>query len=138
MLFSTIVLNHCGHNDIYLKMIEQKHNDTILKELNGKYYFNILDSEDISTSKANIVFDSKTNKVSGFLGCNRFFGNYILRSQALELGKLGTTKMICEKEQSKIEKKLLKVFKKARLVYFKENGFSLYNKNELLLTASKK
>lgn len=130
-------MTHCGTNHIYRDMEAQKHDNTILKEFNGKYYINTIGNEDISDYNVNIVFNAKTNKVSGFLGCNRFFGHYKSRPQVLELGDLGLTKMYCPGEANKIENKLLKVFSKARLVYYKENGFSLYDKKKELLSAIK-
>ena len=43
-----------------------------------------------------ITFEPNENRVSGFAGCNRFFGNYRLgESGELTFDAIGSTKMMC-------------------------------------------
>ncbi|MCL6293742.1 META domain-containing protein [Jejuia spongiicola] len=137
MIFSIIVLRCCwGPTDFQL-MLAQQNDNTLLKTLNGTYKINTLGYDDVSSYSLNITFDDNTKKVSGFAGCNRFFGTYSIKDNALTFGDIGSTKMMCQDEENKTETKLLKAFKKANLILFKEGGFSLYNKKKLLLSAEK-
>lgn len=44
---------------------------------------------------ATLRFDPDSARVSGFGGCNRYFGNYTIELTALRFGSLGMTKMAC-------------------------------------------
>ncbi len=137
MICGVIVLRCCwGPTDFQL-MLDLQNDDTILKELNGTYKISTLDHVDVSSYGLNITFDDNTKQVSGFAGCNRFFGSYSRKDNALAFGALGSTKMMCQDEENKIETKLLKAFKKADLILFQEAGFSLYYKKKQLLSAVK-
>ncbi|MEP5338937.1 MAG: META domain-containing protein [Algibacter sp.] len=137
MVFSIVVLRCCwGPTDLGL-MLNLQNDNTLLKELNGNYNITGLNNEDVSSFKLNIAFNKEENQVSGFSGCNRFFGSYTLGTHNLKFAPLGLTKMICKGEQNDIETKLLKAFEKANLVLFTKNGFQIYNKKKLLITAIK-
>jgi len=132
-----ILLKCCWGPTDYQIMQAQKNDDTILKELNGTYKINTLKGKDVSAFNLNITFNDSTNQVSGFSGCNRFFGSYTLDGIVLKFEALGTTKMACTEDKNEIESKFLKTFEKAKLVLFENNNFSLYNKKTLMLSASK-
>lgn len=136
MFFSIIVLRCCwGPTDYQLIQIQQKDN-TILKVLDGTYEINTLNGEDVSSNKLTITFNDSTKQVSGFSGCNRFFGSYTLNNLSLKFSVLGATKMLCHEDANKIETNLFKAIGKANLVLFTKNGFSFYNKKKLILSAS--
>lgn len=137
LLFSIIVLRCCWGPTEYQLMQDLQKDTTILKELNGIYAIKTLNQEDVSAFKLNIAFDDNTNKVSGFSGCNQFFGSYTLNENALKFSALGTTRMLCSDDKNNIENKLLKAFEKADNVFFSEHGFSLFNKKKPLLSAIK-
>jgi heat shock protein HslJ len=64
------------------------------------------DPEDLSKMWLRLE-DGSEKKVSGFAGCNRFFGMYEVSEKHLEFGNLGSTKMYCpemETETSFLEK----------------------------------
>lgn len=138
ILFSIIALRCCGAPSDYSIMIQKQNDDTLLKELHGTYEINTLNGEDVSSYKLIITFNDGTKQVSGFSGCNRFFGSYSLNNLAIKFGELGSTKMFCHENANTIETNLFKAFKKTDLVCFTENGFSFYNKKRLLLSATKK
>lgn len=48
-------------------------------------------------STPTLAFDDQ-GQLSGFAGCNRYFGSYTLEGQAFTAGPLGTTKMACADE----------------------------------------
>lgn len=138
MIFSMIVLRCCWGPSDYQLIIAQQNDNTILKELNGTYQIKHLYNRDVSSYKLNVVFNDSTKQVSGFSGCNRFFGSYSLKNNELNFGALGSTKMLCKEESNKVETELFKALEKANLILFTKDGFALYNKKKILLSAIKK
>src|SRR6056300_33893 len=137
MLFSIIILRCCWGPTGFQIMTQQQDNDTILKELSGNYKINTLEGEDVSSYKLGITFNDTTKQVSGFSGCNRFFGSYILEYNSLKFNSLGSTKMMCRGEANTIEANFFKALEKASLVIFKKDEILLYNENSFLLSATK-
>ncbi|GAA4803912.1 META domain-containing protein [Litoribaculum gwangyangense] len=135
-VFSAILLRCCwGPSDFQLML--QEDSDITLKELDGKYKINTLSDMDISSLDLSIVFNESTKKVSGFSGCNRFFGSYTSEKNALKFNSLGTTKMLCNEDSNKVEQKFLKALEKANLILFDKNGFSLLKDKKRLLSVTK-
>ena len=102
MILSMIILRCCWGPTDYQLMLANQNDDTILKEFNGTYQINTLNYADVSSYNLSIAFDDDTKKVSGFSGCNRFFGSYTLNNDVLKFENLGTTKMLCSDEANKI------------------------------------
>ena len=65
------------------------------------------------------------DKVAGFAGCNRFFGAFDQSGDRLTMGPLATTRMACEPEISKREKKFLELLEKARLFELTDGEIAL-------------
>lgn len=114
-----------------------QNDDTILKALNGNYTITTINNEDVSSINLNISFNDSTKQVSGFSGCNRFFRVYTIDNNTLNFTDLGTTRMFCSEEKNNLENNLLTAYGKANVIFFTKNGFSIYKKKKLLLTASK-
>lgn len=70
---------------------------------------------------------SADNKVSGFGGCNRFFGTYTLDGQKLTIGPLASTKKMC-RDVMDAEHDFLSALQAVKTIDF--NGKSLKLKNE--------
>jgi heat shock protein HslJ len=68
-----------------------------------------LNGEDVSALNPPLTLslDAAQMKVSGFAGCNRFFGGYELNQSSLRFSAMGATKMYCQ-DKSPIEDKYLK------------------------------
>ena len=45
--------------------------------------------------RATIRFEADTSRITGFAGCNRYFGTYTLSGTALRFGPVGMTRMAC-------------------------------------------
>ena len=43
-----------------------------------------------------LVFDKEKSKISGFGGCNSYFGNYVNNGEKLLFSEIGSTKMACD------------------------------------------
>ncbi len=65
------------------------------------------------------------DKVSGFAGCNRFFGAFKHGGDKLTLGPLATTRMACPEDVMDRETRFLKILETARLVEVTESELLL-------------
>lgn len=99
ILFSLIAIKTCDNSN------ETKENNQI--DLEGSYLINKVLESDVTEYKLTIQFNDETKQVSGFVGCNRFFGSYTLNENILTIGQLASTKMMCQEEANSIEAKLL-------------------------------
>lgn len=54
-----------------------------------------LDIESFSGNLPSISFHPEENKITGFAGCNRYFGSYEISDDSLSIGIIGATKMAC-------------------------------------------
>lgn len=76
------------------------------------------------TAQPNIkLMLSASGHAEGFNGCNRFFGNYVVRENSLSFGALGSTRMYCV-ETADIENKIMAVL--PTVVSFELQGAQLY------------
>ncbi|MBV7439879.1 META domain-containing protein [Weeksellaceae bacterium TAE3-ERU29] len=87
-----------------------------------------LNSEPLSI---NFSKSAEENKISGFAGCNKFFGNYSAFNGKLIISNIGATKMACP--QLDAEGQYLSLLGKANRYEIKGNNLFLYNNNLLLL-----
>ncbi|MGA6826371.1 META domain-containing protein [Nitrospira sp. NS4] len=61
-----------------------------------------------------ILFDQAKQQVTGYAGCNRFFGGYELDGAALTFGPIGATKMACPDLEAGLETEFFKVLDATR------------------------
>ncbi|MFH6767598.1 META domain-containing protein [Gaetbulibacter aquiaggeris] len=109
-LCSLISLNTCNNSKKTLNF-SQNEIETKL-ELNGTYVIKSLQNEDVSAYGLEVNFNAEKQKITGFSGCNRFFGNYTLSEKSITFGALGSTKMFCEKEANTVETNLFEALSK--------------------------
>jgi heat shock protein HslJ len=126
VLFSIFILKTCD------TMSETESHENIL---NGNYIIEIVDELDVSDFQLTVQFNQETKQVSGFSGCNRFFGSYTLNENILDIGPLASTKMMCQDPNNKIEAKLLDNLSNANSFSLKENILVLNADNHPIITA---
>ena len=73
--------------------------------------------EDFPDGVPAIEFEMDEKRVSGFAGCNRFFGNFQLAGQELMLGEMGSTMMACPSNNMKLEGQFLEALSGQKLTY---------------------
>lgn len=78
-----------------------------------------------------IKFDNKENKISGFAGCNNFFGKYETENQNLSLGEMGMTRKMCL--DMSVENTFINNLKSVTHYKIESNKLVLYNKSGELL-----
>ncbi len=133
ILLTILLLKSCGNT----KATAMQNNENITEALSGKYNVSILNSDAITIKTLTITFDEKTNKVSGFSGCNSFFGTYKTKKDSIIFSELGATRMFCENAENKIEQTMLDALSKTTSFHIDNNILSLQNDNDILLKASK-
>jgi heat shock protein HslJ len=84
-----------------------------------------------------ITFDDSTNKVSGFAGCNYFFGTYSLANKVMTFKNIASSKKFCQKEVNQLENQLITALNSINKFSTNENLISLFENETVLLTANK-
>jgi copper homeostasis protein (lipoprotein) len=79
-----------------------------------------------------LYFDHKEKRITGFAGCNRFFGNYQREGEHLEIGPLGSTRMSCG-DLDLFEYAFLEQLIKVRRWQVMDHQLSLFNDQQVLL-----
>jgi heat shock protein HslJ len=78
-----------------------------------------------------ITFEA--GKVSGFAGCNNFFGMYTLQGSNLGISGLASTRKACEKTIMQMETKFLSSLEKNRRFLISQDGMRLTLIGETIL-----
>lgn len=133
ILSFSIFLFSCNN---VVKSSTQEHNAT---DLNGEFFVEIINDNNIESNNPTITFNTETQNVFGFSGCNRFNGNYTLNGNSIKIGPLASTKMLCiDDAANKTETDFLKALASVDSIVFKENKLLLLNKQNIVLTATKR
>lgn len=77
---------------------------------------------------ANLSFDLKNSKISGFAGCNRYFSSFEKDQQKLTIAAVGATMMSCHQGMN-LEQKYLQTLAKVNHYSIQDNRLVLYDKN---------
>ena len=134
LLISIIILKSCGSSQDVASaanITTTKSNDII----SGTYLLEQLNASHVVVYELTLEFDSKTNKVSGFAGCNRFFGTYSTNGNSISFSELGATRMMCEDEKNKIENNFFQTIAKVNAFELSNGKLSLKHDDSILITA---
>lgn len=101
----------------------------------GTYIITALIENQIIETTLSISFDTIKQRVSGFSGCNRFFGNYKIDHKTITFDKIGSTRMLCEENANQIEMEFLQSLEKTTTFSFENNTLKLYTDKNLLIEA---
>jgi len=84
-----------------------------------------------------IKFNADKNKVSGFSGCNNFFGSYVPDKNQLHLSKMGMTRMACP--DMSVEIAFINNLNNVTYYKIEKDQLMFYNKSdEVLMTCELK
>ena len=129
IIIAVVLLKSCGSS----KDLATNTNDMITNNiLTGTY---TLDSDTIS-KPLTLEFDETTNKVSGFSGCNRFFGTYKTDGNSITFSQMASTKMMCQEEANNTEQKFLNALSRVNTFSIEDTNLSLQADKETLITAN--
>ena len=131
-LFSVIVLaDSCNSktNAMDAKLLDQN-------SIHGDYIVTQLGNKSLKTQTLKISF-SKTNEVTGFGGCNSFFGTYTLEKGKISFGNIASSKKYCGKEIGTTERHFLSALSKSNEVKLIDGNLMFSSDDEILVKASK-
>ena len=101
--------------------------------LSGSYIITQIENTDNISNKLTINFDDKLNKVTGFTGCNRFFGAYTINNSALSFGNMATSKKFCPEEINAVERQLLNAISRVNSFTVQDNNLVLLENDTVLI-----
>jgi heat shock protein HslJ len=103
--------------------------------LSGNYIITEVQGTKLSTDNLIIDFDSKSNQVNGFAGCNNFFGSFTVAENKLSFGAIAATKRYCQQEVNKIENDILNTLNKTNTFLIESDTLYLKANDKVLLKA---
>lgn len=83
-----------------------------------------------------LEFDKNTHGISGFGGCNRFFGTYAINGDSVFFGAIGSTEMACD--NLKTETDYYALLKKAETYKIKSGKLTLYSGGSAIMIFDRK
>ncbi len=125
-------LNTCNHQN-KSSFIEDKKDSLSIE---GTFHVKTLNGNHLEKNNLIITFNQKEQILSGFSGCNRFSGGYILKANAIKIGPLASTRMFCQDMQH-IESEMQEALSKASEIIIEDDLLKLLNGNKIILTAFK-
>ena len=135
-LFTTIltvlVLNACAAQKKSTTSM-QENNKTMQTQIpSGKYQLTLLENKNQFPENSHLTFNDTTKRVSGFVGCNNYNGEYSVEGNNIKFGEIATTRKMCKRFMD-IEQRTLKALENANSFSIKNNTIILSNeKNNLI------
>lgn len=102
----------------------------------GKYQWNLLQmkGKGVENSHVNLRFDPWKGDVSGFDGCNYFFGTYNTDGERISINIKGVTKMACPENESSMERDFLTAIQQKGLSFdLSGQTMNIYKDGKILL-----
>ena len=132
ILLTIFVLKTCDSS-------EQLINKSKMQDMTLSGVFAVTALEKTSnTTNLTIEFDALTKKVSGFSGCNRYFGAYTISKDSISIGPLASTRKYCIGEANDIELKFQTALSKVTSYDVEGNNIMLLNGSDILIKATNK
>lgn len=111
------------------------HNTDMTDEISGTFKVIILVENNSLTINPEINFDTSTNHVSGFSGCNRYSGSYTIDGNKISFGPLASTKMMCREEANTVEQQMFETLSQVNSYLLINNELTLLKDKTVLITA---
>ncbi|WP_299383332.1 META domain-containing protein [uncultured Lacinutrix sp.] len=137
ILLFAIILNACGTSSQATSNLSNDNMKSVQETLNGTFTVSEMEVENL-IKDLTITFDEANSKVSGFSGCNNFFGNYTTEGNTIKFSALASTKKMCaDKNSNLVESKMMAALGEVTSFEIKEDQLILLNSKTKLLTATK-
>lgn len=137
ILLFAIILNACGASDKAASKLSEDAMKNTQESLNGTFKISGIDAKN-ATKDLIITFDEANSKVSGFSGCNTFFGSYIANGNTITFNGLASTRKMCADKNSNLaESKIMAALGVTTNLEIKDDKLVLLNAKKELLTATK-
>jgi heat shock protein HslJ len=137
-LFTLIILTEsCNSSKEVIETTTIKNSNNVQNTLSGSYIITQIRNNTSISPKLIISFDNKSNKVTGFAGCNSFFGSYTTQGAGITFSSIASSKKFCGNEINTIEKDFLNALHTANTFTVKNTVLFLLENDTTLLKASK-
>ncbi len=115
----------------------QSKTDTMQNTLSGSYTVSEIGNTKDVLKALTINFDESTHNISGFSGCNTFYGQYSINGNTIELSNIFASKKFCGKAENTFEQSFLSQLKKVNTFSINGDAISLSENDTVLLKADK-
>jgi len=129
--------NSCNSSKEAVENSDLKNSNKVENTLSGSYIITQIGNNKSISPKLTISFDDELNRVTGFAGCNSFFGGYTEQNNDITFGNIASTKKLCQKEINDLERHLLKTLSMVNTFVIKDNILSFLENDMTLLMATK-
>jgi heat shock protein HslJ len=82
---------------------------------------------ELATQDSEVYFRILDNRISGKSGCNNFFGNCNVIANTIRVEEIGSTKMMCDDEEMKIESAFINALSVCTHFSINNDSLKLYN-----------
>jgi heat shock protein HslJ len=128
-----LIFNGCGEHK---KMNEENYVEIIIQTSNWYLTEWTYDSLSVIISAEKPItldFDEENKKISGYGGCNQYFGNYKIEEGVFSAGPIGGTMMYCTEEIMDQEARFLLLLESGINISMKNNFLTLEDDNNQLI-----
>ena len=117
------------------KAVNENNGKSILSLLNGHYIIVSMNDQNMENRSLTMNFDKSTNSISGYAGCNNYFGSYLQDDKSITFSKVSSTKKLCQdSEIRKLEEQLLTILPRINSMDSNKSGsINFYNDQSKLL-----
>ena len=137
ILLTMFLLKSCGNTKDVASLRDNKNNQQI-ETVSGTYLITKLGAIDNLALELTLKFDENTGKISGFSGCNRFFGTYQKKKDFISFSQLGSTRKMCQDEANNLENHFLETLDKITNFKLKAGVLTLLKNTNPLIIANTK
>lgn len=132
-IFSFLLLtNSCNSNknSMETKSLDQE-------SLAGTYIIKEMYDEMIKGQILKITFEYNSNRVTGFGGCNSFFGTYTLEDNKISFGDIASSKKFCGKAIGDLERNFFSTLNGSTKIELDENYLLFHVDDNVVVKAEK-
>ena len=103
----------------------------------GAYAISQIRDENALPKGLSITFEGAAHKITGFAGCNSFFGTYRLDHGHIIFQNIATSKKYCQHDINSLENQLIKALNSTNAISINENVMSFLENETIVLKAHK-
>ena len=136
LILTVVLLKSCGNTQATTNL----NSDMLTKQsetLSGLYTVDSLQNFKDLPEELTLEFDNETNKISGYSGCNHFFGTYTITGNSIAVGPIASTKKMCIEKVAAVEQHMISVLDQINTFSLEDGVLTLKTDNDMFISASK-
>ena len=139
ILFSLLALLLYTDSCDSAKTAMDSNQKSVQNERLGSYTISRLENRTTFPNEITLAFDEETNKVSGFAGCNSFFGTYTITNDNITFSNIASSKKYCPyNDVSTVEDQFLNSLSRISTFKIEDNVLKLFENGTLFIEANQK